>query len=79
MSKSKGMQLGAMLAAILLVSLALMPAVSANTNLNTTEKLARQYSDNIWGENNTDIIDSNLYYGLDNNPAVYVFTVKKKN
>ncbi|VVB91176.1 Peptidase_C39 like family protein [uncultured archaeon] len=78
MKRSKGMQLGAMLTALLLLSMMFVPVTTASANLNTAEKLARQYSANIWGINNTDIIDSKLYYGLDSNPAVYVFTVQKK-
>jgi hypothetical protein len=52
--KNKSMQLGVML---LLLAMVFVPLGSANTNLNTAEKLAHQYSDQIWGENNTDIID----------------------
>ncbi len=78
MKQIKGMQLGVLLAAMLLVSMVFVPMVGANTNLNTAEKLASQYGDNIWGKNNTNIIDSKLYYGLDDNSAVYVFTVQKK-
>ncbi len=38
MKKCKGMQLGALLAAMLLVSMAFAPAVSANKELNITQK-----------------------------------------
>ena len=62
MKRSKGMQLGAMLTALLLLSMMFVPVTTASANLNTAEKLARQYSANIWGINNTDIIDSKLYY-----------------
>ncbi|MCX9010155.1 MAG: hypothetical protein OIN66_03430 [Candidatus Methanoperedens sp.] len=78
MNRSKGMKLSGLLLAVMLASAVFMPIATASTSLNVAEKLALQYSEDIWGKDNTDIIDSKLYYGLDNDPAVYVFTIQKK-